>query len=703
MLISAKRYLKQIFPFLRWFPMTKQSIRTDFVVGITITLILVPQSMAYAQLAGLPVVYGLYSAFIPVIIASLWGSLRQLHTGPTAMLSLMSAAALIPFATVGSEAFIALAVMLALMVGVLRLVLGLLRLGLLVNFLSHPVIIGFTNAAALIIGLSQLNKIINVPMPRSDFFLGDLWVVLQQLESAHWPTMALGLLAFAIIYGVQKLAPKLPGILIAILVTTVVSSAIGFEHTAKVPAEAIHDAGMRSSIAHLDEINQQIKSNGKAVSQLQAELALLQSKSEESTLAQMDIKAHISRKQTSTKLLTNEQAQLLVQLNRIELAREQAGDGRVAYVTAGHPSSREPFEVGYWRFKKLDGNQVVLNGGGEVVGAIPSGLPGFQPPQVDLKLIVPLLPAALIMALLGFMEATSISKAIAAKTKQRIDTNRELIGQGLGNIVGSFFHAYVVSGSFSRSAVAAREGAQTGLFAIVSAFGVLMVILFFTPLFYHLPQVVLAVIIMFAVFGLIKFQVLLHTWKVNRLDTLIGVITFFATLYMAPALGNGIMVGVGLTVLLYLVRNMRPRAEMLGYQTDGSLGGIDTYGLVPVSQNYIVMRFDGSLNFVNVAYFEDVVLEALSRFPNAKAILIIGNGINDIDVSGEDKLRSLAQRLKDANVDLYFSSLKRPVMLVFEGAAFSGVIQHDHIFKTKDKALQELNTRYGADASIQVA
>jgi MFS superfamily sulfate permease-like transporter len=168
--------LQTLLPFLRWFPMTVAGVRADLLAGITVALILVPQSMAYAQLAGLLVVYGLYASFIPVIVVSLWGSSSQLHTGPVAMLSLMSAAALIPFATPGSSDFIQLSIMLALMVGILRLALGLFKLGAIVNLLSSPVIVGFTNAAALIIGLSQLSKIIGVPFPRSDFYLADLGV-----------------------------------------------------------------------------------------------------------------------------------------------------------------------------------------------------------------------------------------------------------------------------------------------------------------------------------------------------------------------------------------------------------------------------------------------------------------------------------------------------------------------------------------------
>lgn len=682
--------LSRFLPFLAWFPMTRQSLRGDLLAGVTVSLILVPQSMAYAQLAGLPVVYGLYAGFIPVIIASLWGSLRQLHTGPTAMLSLLSAAALIPYAAMGSEHFIALSVMLALMVGVLRLVLGLLRLGLIVNFLSHPVIIGFTNAAALIIGLSQLNKLINVHMPRSDFFLGDLWVVVMQLGSTHWPTLLFAVVAFAIIYGLQKLAPRWPGVLIAIIVTTVVSYAVGFERTTRVSLDALQNEELRTQISRFAEVGKQIKHNAEELARLQTEYSRLQSQGESTLLQQLEVKSGIERGQALAGLMGQEQLRLRVQLQQVDLSRETGPEGGSIYVTAGRIPQGEPLGVGHWRFSSLAGDQVVLTGGGEVVGHIPAGLPAFRLPYIDWKMVLPLLPAALVMALLGFMEATSISKAIASKTKQRIDTNQELIGQGLGNIVGSFFQSYTVSGSFSRSAVAAREGARTGVFAIVSALGVVLVMLFLTEPFYHLPQAVLAVVIMLAVFGLIRVKALVHAWKVNRLDALVGLITFVATLVMAPALANGILVGVGLTILLYLIRNMRPRAEILGFHPDGSLGGIDTHKLAPISENYVVMRFDGPLNFVNVAYFEDAVEASLARFPKARAILIIGNGINDIDVSGEEKVHALAQSLKEAGITLYFSSLKRQVKAVFDGPQLADTIPAEHIFKTKEKALQTL-------------
>ncbi|AAZ98593.1 probable high affinity sulfate transporter (SulP) [Thiobacillus denitrificans ATCC 25259] len=687
--------LLRFLPFLAWFPMTRESLRADLLAGITVSLILVPQSMAYAQLAGLPVVYGLYAGFLPVIVASLWGSLRQLHTGPTAMLSLMSAAALIPYAATGSETFIALSLMLALMVGILRLALGLFRLGVVVNFLSHPVIIGFTNAAALIIGLSQLNKLVNVPMPRSDWFLGDLWVVLQQLGSTHWPTLGFGLGAFALILVLQKRLPRLPGVLIAIVVTTLASYAIDFERTAKAGVDAIEDPGVRAQVMQLDQATAELQRHNETAARLQSELARAEDDGAPlDTL--LDLKGDIARSQAAAYALGDRMMTLRIQLHRVDFTQQSGADGAPRFAVAGEMPKSEPLGTGHWRFGGIAGGEVTFTGGGEVVGAIPAGVPGFQVPHVDWALVLPLLPAALVMALLGFMEATSISKAISAKTGQRIDTNRELVGQGLANIVGSFFHAYVVSGSFSRSAVAAREGARTGLFAIVSALGVLAVMLFLTPLLYHLPQAVLAAVIMLAVFGLVRVAPLFHAWKVNRPDAVIGIATFVATVAMAPALANGILLGVGLTVALYLFRNMRPRAEILGRHPDGVLGGIDTHNLPAVSEHYVALRFDGSLNFVNVAYFEDVVLQALERFPHAKAVLVIGSGINDLDVSGEEKLRALVEQLRARNVNLYFSSLKRQVLAAFERSGLSSVIPGDHIFKTKEVALKTLDACYGS-------
>ena len=200
--------MNKFFPFLSWFPLSGDTIRADLIAGITVALVLIPQSMAYAQLAGLPPYYGLYAAFLPGIIAALWGSSKQLATGPVAVVSLLTASALVPFAALGSEEFIGLAILLAMIVGVFQLFLGLFKLGVVVNFISHPVIVGFTNAAAIIIGLSQLNKIFGVSKPRSESFVNDIWAVFQHIGDTHILTLIMGVSAIAIMWSMKKYLPK---------------------------------------------------------------------------------------------------------------------------------------------------------------------------------------------------------------------------------------------------------------------------------------------------------------------------------------------------------------------------------------------------------------------------------------------------------------------------------------------------------------
>lgn len=238
--------LASFLPFLAWWPIRGETVRADLIAGITVALVLIPQSMAYAQLAGLPAYYGLYAAFLPGIVAALWGSSAQLATGPVAVVSLLTASALAPLAATGSEQFVALAILLALMVGLIQLALGIFKLGVVVNFLSHPVIIGFTNAAAIIIGLSQLNKLFGVSMGRSEHFINDIWGVLLQIGETHWPTLIMGVSAFAIMWSMKKYVPKLPGVLIAVAITTVASFLISFEHNSTGMVEGIMDAEVKN-------------------------------------------------------------------------------------------------------------------------------------------------------------------------------------------------------------------------------------------------------------------------------------------------------------------------------------------------------------------------------------------------------------------------------------------------------------------------
>jgi len=674
--------------------MSKEGIKTDLIAGITVALVLVPQSMAYAQLAGLPVVYGLYASFIPVIIASLWGSSSQLHTGPVAMLSLMSAAALIPFATPGSAAFIELSVMLALMVGVLRLTLGALSLGAIVNLLSSPVIVGFTNAAALIIGLSQLSKVIGVPFPRTESYLADLWRVVLQIPEAHILTVVLAAGAWILIEGLRKKKPNLPSVLIAVVVATLLSAAIGYEQKVTIDLNQITD---KQEVENL----RSYQDGRKRMADITTDLASLSQRADaaerEGGLASISVASALRAPEAALEyefnLLKTNVTRLQVELHALSLQAVTNAEGDVNY----YPKDEElaaPLQGDgkRWRFAAIEDGMVTLSAGGDVVGAIPRGLPSLAVPVIQWDLVLALLPAAIVMALIGFMEATSISRAIATKTGDRVDTNRELVGQGLANIAGSFFNSYTVSGSFSRSAVAARMGAVTGLFAIVSALAVVLVLLFFTQYLYHLPQAVLAVIVMMAVFSLIRVKPLVQAWRADRIGAIIGIITFFATLIMAPAIANGILLGIILTVLVFLIQTMKPRAEIVSRKPNGTLGGIKANNLKPMSEDFVPVRFDGSLTFINVAYFEDIILEALSDFPKAHSILVIGSGINDIDASGEEKIREVAARLRKVGVRLVFSGIKHQVCSILKKANIVDELGIDSFYSDKESALRALQS-----------
>lgn len=687
--------LQTFLPFLRWFPMSRDSVRDDLMAGITVALILVPQSMAYAQLAGLPVVYGLYASFVPVIVASLWGSSSQLHTGPVAMLSLMSAAALIPFASPGSAGFIELSVMLALMVGVLRLALGLFKLGSIVNLLSSPVIVGFTNAAALIIGLSQLSKIIGVPFPRSDRYLADLWHVVEQIGATHWPTLLFAVGAYGLIVGLRRVAPKLPGVLIAVLLATAVASVLEFERKATVSLSMVeHPAMVEKSVA-FEAANERIARLTDEVAEKSRHMTAVEKAGGAAAIEQAaEIEAALRLLDYELLTLKGENRVRRIALHKMRL--EGVGRDNIAqrYYAQGKLPAGAEGDGRTWRFAGLVGDQITLASGGAVVGDIPQGLPSFATPNMQWDLVLALLPAAIVMALIGFMEATSISKAIATSTGERVDASKELVGQGLANIAGSFFSSYTVSGSFSRSAVAAKTGAKSGLFAIISALVVVLVLLFFTPYLYSLPQSVLAVIVMMAVFGLIRVAPLVHAWKADRSGAVIGILTFIATLAMAPSIANGILLGIALTVTVALFKSMRPRAEIVGRKSDGTLSGIRAHSLAPISQRVVPVRFDGPLTFSTVAYFEDIVIEAVGEFPDARAILVIGSGINEIDASGEERVREVAKQLRGRDVELYFSGLKHQVLGIFERTRFVEELGRDRFFPNKEKALSELLAHY---------
>jgi len=569
--------IAKFLPFLAWIGEIRDSniLKADLVAGLTVALVLVPQSMAYAQLAGLPPQHGLYASFLPVMIAALMGSSRQLGTGPVAVVSLLTAAAVPTILPEGAsmEEYVVYASLLAFLVGVFQFVLGALKLGFVINFLSHPVVVGFTNAAAIIIGTSQLNKIFGVVKGEGDHTYEQVWGTIANATSdTNMITLTIALIAFAIMIVVKKYAPKLPGVLLAVAVTTIIAWLIDFGGSVE---------------------------------------------------------------------------------------------------TGGY--------------------------GGAIVGVIPEGLPPLVIPGFDFSVMNQMIVTAITIGLIGFMEAISIAKAMAAQTKQRLDANQELMGQGLSNVVSSFFQGYAVSGSFSRSAVNISAGAVTGFSSVVTAVIVGITLLFLTPLLYHLPQATLAAVIIMAVINLIKFAPIMHAWKVEKHDAIVAVTSFVLTLIFAPHLENGIVIGVILSLALFLYRTMQPRFTELSAHSGSTM-------LVNALDNKLdrcevvsIVKYSGSLYFGNAGYFEDRMLNLIAeKHQCLKYIIVDMAGINQIDASGEEMLAGLLDRCSAAGVEILFARTEG-IEKVLRKSGFMDQFGEDRFYDRRTDALRHAWKELGDD------
>lgn len=685
--------VKRFFPFLNWF--NKYSIsdlRADALSGLTVALVLIPQSMAYAQLAGLPPYYGLYASFLPPMIASLFGSSRQLATGPVAVVSLMTSASLAPLATAGSEGYIVYAILLALMVGVFQFSLGILKLGLVVNFLSHPVVNGFTNAAAIIIASSQLSKMFGVTVDTASHHYETIIKVAQAaIHYTHWPTLAMGVLAFAIMYGLKRITPKIPNVLVAVVITTALSWAMNFEHDVT---------------ANITDINS--KRVTEMVNKFNSAIDVLAPISEKRTEINKQIEDAKHRNDLLSVLESEHQDKVLSTKSDlikydIRIYREEIRDflfvgvvqtdGSLRFFPKDNIPQNARTDGRIWRVRigsnPITTDRIHMIGGGEVVGVVPQGLPAFSMPKISFGIVGHLVPYAAIISLLGFMEAISIAKAMAGKTGQRLDPNQELIGQGLANILGAIGKSYPTSGSFSRSAVNLQAGAVSGLSSVFTSIAVVIALLFFTPLLYHLPQSVLAAVIMMAVIGLINVSGFVHAWRAQKYDGIISVICFIFTLWFAPHLDKGIMVGVCLSLMVFLYKSMRPNIASLARDEDDALRCITTHGLTECK--YIsLIRFDGPLFFANSSYLDDQITELMLSREELKHILIVSNGINDIDASGEETLSLLIDRIRSAGLDISLSGVNEAVIKVLDRTHLAAKIGKDHLFPTMEKAIHAI-------------
>ena len=663
--------IKNPFELPQWLPELKDKkiLRKDFIAGLTVALVLIPQSMAYAQLAGLPAHYGLYASLLPPIIATIFGSSRQLATGPVAMVSLMTAAALEPLATMGSEAFVGYAVLLAFMVGLFQLMLGMFRLGVLLNFMSNPVVLGFVNAAAIIIATSQLGKIFGVSADKGEHhYEFVINTIRAAMEQTHWPTLGMAVIAFSIMYGVRHYKPRLPSVLMAVVVTTILAWLFGFAQHSTINLDQIADQKIRIALVYDAIQTKHISNLREKYIAAQQEYETMAGDTEQENETLMASRQQLEQIAFRLEQLKEEGRIHHEDLYATSLYSIGRGDKRKFYTREQIRDTIGEITKIYgqdWHITNYENDVVELQAGGQVIGKIPSGLPGFRMPSFELSAITHLIGAMIAISLIGFMEAISIAKAMAAKTRQSLNADRELIGQGLSNITGSLFQAYPVSGSFSRSAVNINGGAVTGFSSVVTSLIVGVTLLLLTPLLYYLPQATLAAVIMMAVAGLISVKPMIRTWQANRHDGVVTLVTFVLTLALAPELEMGILFGMLLSLALLLFRQMKPRVVFPA--NDERLMPAEAVEAGLLDDGSIVrMRFEGSLVFANVAFFEEQLQKMLARTPNLKVLIIDGVAINEVDASGNEMLRKYFERLDQSGIEVLFTRLRAPIMEVFK-------------------------------------
>ncbi len=552
--------LRRALPILQWLPNYKKSyLSGDIAAGITVGVMLIPQGMAYAMIAGLPPVFGLYAALIPQVVYALMGTSRQLAVGPVAMDSLLVASGLGALSLSGIDEYISMAIFLAFFMGSIQLLLGLFRMGFLVNFLSRPVISGFTSAAAIIIGLSQMKHLLGTDIPRSNQIHVLLKNTFLSLGEAHPVTLGIGLGAILLMILSKRLNPKIPAALLV-----VVLGILGI----------------------------------------------------------------------------------------------------------------------YFLSPQIQGVQIV--------GNVPDGLPGFQWPELSLERMSELFPIAMALALIAFMEAISVAKAVEEKHRDyELDANQELIALGASNMVGSLFQSYPTTGGLSRTAVNDQAGARTGMAAIISALLVGLTLLFLTSLFYYLPQAVLAAIIMVAVIGLIDLKYPRELIRDRKDEFALLLITFVITLTIG--IKEGILLGVLISLLLLVYRTSKPHIAILGrirgtqYFKNIQRFSEDT----EISGEILVLRFDGQLYFGNQEYFKKELYRHMAeKGPGLHYVILNAEAINYADSSAVQLLKRLIPEMKKKGITLMLAGAIGPLRDILYSSGLIHEIGKENLFVNTAEAYE---------------
>ncbi len=537
--------LSRYLPILDWGRSYNRSVLTnDMVAAIIVTIMLIPQSLAYALLAGLPPVVGLYASILPLVAYAVFGTSRTLAVGPVAVVSLMTASAAGAVAAQGTAEYLEAAITLAALSGVMLAVLGILRMGFLANLLSHPVISGFITASGILIATSQLKHILGISAGGDNWpdMLGSL---ASALGSANPWTLAVGIPATIFLFWVRKgLKPML--------------TTLGLKPRA---ADITAKAGPVIAVAV-------------------------------TILAAM------------------------------------------------------AFGLG--------------DRGVNLVGAVPAGLPPFALPSTDIGLIQQLWVPALLISIIGFVESVSVAQTLAAKRRQRIAPDQELIGLGASNIASAFSGGYPVTGGFARSVVNFDAGAETPAAGAYTAVGIALASLFLTPLLYSLPIATLAATIIVAVLSLVDLKTPKQLWTYSKADFAAHVATIGITLLAGVELG--VIAGVAVGLLLYLWRASRPHAAIVGRVPETEHFRNVERHKVFTAPHILSIRIDESLTYLNARWLEEYVLERVAERPELRHVILMCSAVNEIDASGLESLEAINHRLIDGGIGLHLSEVKGPVM-----------------------------------------
>ena len=553
------KVLSRIFPFLIWLKGYQVAdLRSDLLAGVTVAVVLIPQAMAYAMLAGLPPVYGLYAAAVTPFIAALWGSLRQLATGPIAIMSLLVLTTLTPIAEPGSKTFIELSFLLAFMVGILYLCIGLFRLGTVMVFISHSAVKGFTSAAALIIIATQIPHLLGIQVARHEYLFPKIVEIAKGIPSLHIPTFLLGFLAFGIIYVLKKYRPSFPAGLIGLVVTT-----------GLVVAFQLHQSGIA------------------------------------------------------------------------------------------------------------------------IVGKSPEGLPSLHVPIFDFETMSSLIGPAVVIALVSFAETYSVGKAISAKTGQKVNVNQEFIGQGLANLIGSFFQCYPVSGSFSRTAINSDTGAKTGISSVVSSLSVVLALLFLTPLLTYIPRTALAALVTSAVLLLFHPTEVVTLWKLNRHDGVVAITVFVFALLTKP--DYALLIGVVISLMFFLWKTMHPRIVRMTKDPELNMFLNADLHEKPSCPQILELRSDNAIYFANADYTIEQIVSRLNEHTTPiKFLLLDFQAVAFIDITGIEELRVLNREIRERDIQLALMDVRIPVAEALERAGFIEELGEDYLIEKRGDAISNL-------------